>query len=208
MLISSPEQWSVVTAPVRFEILEAMRDLAPCGIKAIARQLGVKPDTLYRHMDLLQQAGFVVPAGFRKVPRANEQLFDLTADDFHISFDTDADPGPANDMIRDTGVMMFKRMVSAVKRAAAARAFRTTPGNANVVLLNDFAHLTRKELGEIRSLLKKMKQIVDSTRGRAGCDPTTFYSVLIAAIPVTPRTRGKRKNKKLKGKPTLSKEPV
>jgi len=183
--INSPEQWSVLTAPARFEIIEAMQELAPCGIRAIADQLGAAPDTLYRHMDVLIKAGYVVHAGFRKVPRATEQLFDLTADDFQIRFDTQADPGPANDMIRDTAAAFFKRVQQTLDRAAAARALNATQEGINLTLLNEYARLTADEFKQLRSLLRQAKQLLDNTRRRSAGDvPVQLYNVLMVAAPV------------------------
>ena len=188
MLIATPQQWSVVTTPIRFEMIEAMRDLAPCGIRAVAERLGVKADTLYRHMELLQEAGFVVPAGFRKGARGAEQLFDLTADDFNIGFDSGADPGPANDMLRDTAALFFRRMNGVVKRSAAARAFDTTRAGKNLTLLSDYAHLSRAEFKELVQLIGKCKALVDKARKRGtGSNSTQLYSVLFAAVPVVSR---------------------
>lgn len=183
-----------------------MRDLAPCGIKAIASRLQVKPDTLYRHIELLIGAGFVVHAGFRKVPRATEQLFDLTADDFNIRFDGNSDPGPANDMIRDTALMFFKQLGVAVKRTAAARGFDATPEGKNIVLLNDFAQFTRAEFKQLTELLRKVNQRVNATRNRVTAEPTRRYSVLLAAIPLTPRTRKSKAGRKPGGKKAAGKK--
>jgi hypothetical protein len=206
--ITSPQRWSVVTAPVRFAIVEAMRDLAPCGIRAIASRLQVKPDTLYRHIELLIDAGFVVHAGFRKVPRATEQLFDLSADDFNIRFDSNSDPGPANDMVRDTALMFFKQMGATAKRTAAARGFDTTEAGRNTVLVNDFCHFTPTEFEQLTALLRKVTERVNATRGRVTTEPTRLYSVLLAAIPVTPRTRKTRNGKKPGGKKASRKKEL
>ncbi len=174
----------MITSPVRFEIIEAMRDLAPCGIKAIAQRLGVRPDTLYRHMELLQQFEFVVPAGFRKVSRATEQLFDLTADDFNISFDSDAEPAAANEMMCQTANVFLKRVMKVVQRTAAARAFDTTPEGKNANILCDYAHLTPAEFRQLSGLLRKVKEMLDGTRGRPTTSDMALYNVLLTAIPV------------------------
>jgi predicted transcriptional regulator len=185
MHISSPQTWAVVTTPVRFEMVEAMRDLAPCGIRAIAERLGVKPDTLYRHMELLQEAGFVVPAGFRKGNRGAEQLFDLTADDFNISFDSGADPVAANEMLRDTAALFLRRMNGVVRRSAAARLFDTTSEGKNLTLFSDYTHLTRAEFKELAALISRCKSLLDKARKRgSGSVGTRLYSVLLAAVPV------------------------
>jgi hypothetical protein len=41
--VTDPAVWQTLVAPVRLEILEALRMLAPCGIAAVAQQLDRQP---------------------------------------------------------------------------------------------------------------------------------------------------------------------
>ena len=61
-IVESPRHWKVMIAPVRLEVIEAMRMIAPCSIAEIAVALDRSADTLYRHIEKLRTAGAVVVA--------------------------------------------------------------------------------------------------------------------------------------------------
>ena len=79
MMVRSPEAWRVLISPVRAEIAEALRLLGPCSMAELAAAIDRPADSLYQHLELLQKAGFVVQAGFRK------GTLTLTRSDFGIS---------------------------------------------------------------------------------------------------------------------------
>ena len=47
-------------APVRFELIEAMRSIAPCSIRELALALDRPADTLYPHVRQLLKIGVVL----------------------------------------------------------------------------------------------------------------------------------------------------
>lgn len=85
--VTDPQQWSVLNSPIRLEIAEMLRCIAPCSVAELAEALHRPADTLYRQLEQLEQSGFVRRVGYRKVGRHAEQLVDLTASDFIIDFD-------------------------------------------------------------------------------------------------------------------------
>jgi len=48
-LIESPAVWSVLVAPVRAEIVEALRLLGPCSLAEIGDAINRPADSLYKH---------------------------------------------------------------------------------------------------------------------------------------------------------------
>ncbi|MDI9411749.1 MAG: helix-turn-helix domain-containing protein, partial [Bacteroidia bacterium] len=86
MAVTSPKAWVTMTAPVRLEMLEALRLLGPCAIADIATMLDRPADALYRHMDKLVRLGAVRELEQRKVGRRLERTYDVVADHIHPGF--------------------------------------------------------------------------------------------------------------------------
>jgi predicted ArsR family transcriptional regulator len=189
--ITTPEQWKAISTPVRAEIVEAMRDLAPCPIRDVAKFLQVSPDRLYRHVDVLVDAGFLVRTELRKVGRHAEQVFDLTADDFHLAMDGVA-PARGAELLRDTAHLFLKRTGRAIDRAADARAFDLTTAGRNVALVCDYTWLSREQFQQLRELIRAAKQYADDARPKR---QGQMYLTLFCATPVPPPARRGRAGK-------------
>jgi DNA-binding transcriptional ArsR family regulator len=184
-LVRSPEVWVALVAPVRAEILEALRLLGPCTIAELANTLGRPADSLYRHLEILQQAGAVVDAGFRKGARNVEQLFDVVADDFAIDFH-DGAGAAENQAIVATANSFLKAMARAVRDSAAARQLEFRPEQRNITINYELGWLTPEAFQKIRELVRQMKAIMDEgKKNRQG----RLYMTLTIATPVT-RKRG------------------
>ena len=84
--ISNPAHWTKMMAPVRFELLEAMRAIAPCSAREIALALDRPADALYPHLRVLLKIGVVRDVGGRPGRTRPERVYDLAADDFRPSF--------------------------------------------------------------------------------------------------------------------------
>ncbi|MFM8697874.1 MAG: winged helix-turn-helix domain-containing protein, partial [Phycisphaerales bacterium] len=52
-------------APVRFELVEVMRDIAPCSVGELADAVDRPADSIYPHLRQLVRIGVVVEAGSR-----------------------------------------------------------------------------------------------------------------------------------------------
>jgi DNA-binding transcriptional ArsR family regulator len=80
LLIQTPLQWRAFVSPVRMEMFEFLRALAPCSIAELARALQRPPDRLYHHLRLLVAGGLVVAVGSRREGRRTEVIYDLVAE--------------------------------------------------------------------------------------------------------------------------------
>ncbi len=196
LLVDSPAQWRVLVSPVRAEIVEALRMLGPCSIADIAGTLDRPADSLYPHLELLEQAGLVVAAGFRKGPRNIEQLLDVVADDFAVDF-TDPSGAAENQAIVDTANSFLKAAARAVRDSAAARQLQLAPGQRNVAINYELGWLTPDAFQKVRALIRELKAVLDAGKQtRAG----RLYMAVVVATPVT-RRRGARSRPRPAAKP-------
>lgn len=186
--IASPKTWSLLVAPARIEIVEAMRMLAPCAIAEIAAVLDRPADTLYRHVEKLVDAGLVVTAGVRRSGRRFEQVYDLVADDFTFGF-KDGSGRAANRAFEECAQSFLKSTGRAVRDSAAAGQLVASDDERNLVINYELGWLTPEGFTELRALMLRAKAIMDEgKRRREG----RLFLALMIATPVT-RKRGARR---------------
>lgn len=183
--VTSPEAWAILVAPARAEIVEAMRLLGPCSIGEIAEAIGRPPDTLYRHIEILERAGFVREAGVRKGDRNLERLVDVVADDFFIAFADDQGIAE-NRAIVTTAESFLGAMGRAVRDSAAARQLVFSERQRNISINYELSWLRPEDFEEVRALIGRLKQIMDEGKSRR---EGRLYMTLAMACPVT-RKRG------------------
>ncbi len=184
-LIPTTKAWSVLVAPVRLEILEAMRMLAPCSIAQIGEMLDRPADALYRHMEKLKQIGVVVEPGVRRSGRRFEQLFDLVADDVRPGF-KDASLRAANQAYYDAAQSILKAAQRAVRDSAAAGQLIGMGEKRNMIAKLEHSWMTHEQFVQVRDLMMRIKAIMDgSKKRRAG----RLYFAAVLAAPVV-RKRG------------------
>lgn len=185
--VQSPALWRTLISPVRAEIAEAIRLLGPCSVADIAAALDRPADSLYKHIEILQKAGFVTEAGFRKTDRNVEQLLDVVADYFQIDF-KDSTGLAENAAFVATVNSFTKSAARAVRDSAAARQLNFHPDHRNVSLNLELSWLTPEDFLEVRSLIRRLKQLMDAGKKRR---QGRLYLSLALATPVT-RKRGAR----------------
>jgi len=185
--ITNPRSWAVVIAPVRLEVVEAMRMIAPCSIADIAAALDRPADALYRHIDKLRRAGIVVDAGSRRTGRRTEQVFDLAADDFRPAFKEIA-PRAANKAYNDTIQSILKIASRSARDSAAANQLVGLGDERNLIGKIEHAWLSHEEFLAVRAMMMGIKEFMDSRKGRR---EGRLYLAALVALPVT-RKRGAR----------------
>lgn len=186
-LVNSPAAWEVLVAPARAEIVETIRLLGPCSIAEIAEAIGRPADTLYRHIALLTEAGFLRDAGTRKGDRNIERLVDTVADDFVIDFEDDAGVAE-NRAIVATANSFLGAMGRAVRDSAAARQLVFADEQRNISINYELSWLRPEDYQEVRSLIRRLKQIMDDGKTRR---EGQLYMTLAMACPVTRKRTGR-----------------
>jgi DNA-binding transcriptional ArsR family regulator len=92
-VIVSRAEWQALISPVRFEVMEFLRMLAPCSIAELGAAMARPADGLYHHLRVLQRIGIVRRVDDRIVRGRREAVFDLTARRFRFDVGEPAGPG-------------------------------------------------------------------------------------------------------------------
>lgn len=172
-------------APVRFEMLEAMRGVAPCSMGELAQSLDRPADTLYPHLRKLLRIGVVLEAGRRTGRSRPEMVYDLVADDFRPGFGGSSHASVAAAI--DKSLQCMTAIVSrASRKAAQAGRFTFLRDLPNVVGKLESAWLTEEEFEHVRDRIRSIKRYLDARK------PRRDGSLHLAAFFVVPvvRSRG------------------
>ena len=204
--VVSPAVWNVLMSPVRAEILETLRLLGPATIEEVAAALDRPADTLYRHFQVLQEAGAVKDNGFRKGSRNVEQMFDVVAEDFMIDF-RDNTGAAENQAVVATVNSFAKAVTRAVRDSAKARQLQFAPRERNLTISYELGRLTPEAFQKVRELVRQIKNIMDAGKQQPeGC----LYMTLVVATPVTRKrgagARGQKKSNVTKSSTTKEKK--
>ncbi len=191
-------------APVRAEILEALRLLGPCSVAEIAAALDRPADSLYRHLEVLESVGVVVETGYRKAGRNAERMVDVIADDFAIDF-RDRGGAAENKAIVDSVASFTKAITRAVRDSAAARQIDFSADSRNISVNYELGWLTPERFAEVRALIRRLKAIMDeSKRSPSG----RLYMTLAIATPVTRRRHARGANPPNMTSPAAAERPA
>lgn len=185
--LASLRSWGLLLAPVRLELIEAMRMLAPCSIAQVAALLDRPADSLYRHMNKLVSAGVAVRVGVRQKGRHSEQVYDLIADDISPGWN-ELSPRQANRLCHRT-IGSLTKIVERTARDSARNGELVGPDKTrHLAAFLEHAWLTPDDMIELRALIMAVKSFLSDrkTPGRG-----RLYVTSVAALPVT-RRRGAR----------------
>lgn len=185
--IASLRAWGLILAPVRLEIIEVMRLIAPCSIAEVSAVLDRPADSLYRHMDKLVSAGVAVRVGIRQRGRHSEQVYDLIADDISPGWN-ELSVRQANQLCHQTMGAIAKVMERSARDSARHGELVGLDKTRHLTGFLEHAWLTPEDLLELRARIMAVKSFLVSkkTPGRG-----RLYVTIGAALPIT-RKRGAR----------------
>lgn len=185
--ITKPSDWAVMMGPVRFELLEAMRVLAPCSVREIALAIDRPADTLYPHLRALLRIGVVTESGSRPGRTRPERIYDLVADDFRPAFRRAGPKVTARAV--DRAMQTMAAVVSrASRKAAESGRIQFGAEGQNIVGKLENAWLTPAEFAHVRTRLKSLKRYLDARKARR---QGSLYVAAFFLLPAT-RSRGAR----------------
>jgi predicted transcriptional regulator len=185
--VKTLSHWTLMMAPVRFELIEAMRSIAPCSIRELALALDRPADTLYPHVRQLLKIGVVLDAGERPGRTRSERVYDLAADDFRPSFGGGRSASAAKAI--DRSMQTMAGIVARTSRAASrAGLLAFGPGAQTVIGKIEMAWLTPAEFLHVRERLRSLKRFLDARKTRR---EGSLHLAAFFVLPVT-RTRGAR----------------
>ena len=178
-----PKQWAAMRSAVRYELFLLMEQLAPCSVSELAEAGGRGAAGLYRHLEVMANAGILVRAGQRKAGRRWERIYDLNRDS----------GVPMCDPQTGTGVKDDIKLCSAMMRAAIrdyGRAMHARKGVAPAQLptpkfitsLFEITHLDEASASEFRGLVDRMMSLV--VKGRKATGKGRRYRISVMASPI------------------------
>jgi DNA-binding transcriptional ArsR family regulator len=192
MYLKSPKQWEVLLSPIRGEIAQALRCIGPCSAAELAKMVDRPADTLYRHLEQLKRAGFVVEHGERKKGRHHERLFDVTADDFAMDF-TEITRGEGKQSVHTTAKSFLGTIDKSMKSSLDAGALVMSGAERNFVINYELSWLTPEKFKKARQLMYEIKQLMDEARPKG---EGRLYCTLTVMCPVTRSNRRATPGKK------------
>jgi predicted transcriptional regulator len=184
MKLDRVDQYKVLINPVRFEMFECMRALAPCTAAELARQMARAPDTLYPHLRKLIRIGVVVEAGRRKRGRHHETLFDLAADDVAFSHLRGETAQRVFAMLGEMFLRVARRSLQAALRQRLVQV--TSDDRRNLIITSYFARLDENQFEEVRKLTRQILEILTAARSRSSGE---LYQCLNMVCPVRRKPR-------------------
>lgn len=194
LYIKSPKQWEVFLSPIRGEIAQALRCIGPCSASQLAQMVDRPADTLYRHIDQLKRAGFVIETGERKRGRHVERLFDVAADDFAMDF-AEITRGEGRASVQKTARAFLGTVSKTVGDSLEAGALEMREAERNFVMNYELSRLTPERFKKARALMYQIKVLMDESRTR---DEGALYCTLTVMCPVT-RSRRRGGSARTKG---------
>ena len=188
LAITSPKAWVTMTAPVRLEMLEALRLMGPCAIADIASMLDRPADALYRHMHKLVRLGVVRELEQRKVGRRLERTYDIVADHIHPGF-RDGGSKAANQAYDHTVKVICKIAGRASRDAAQSGQLKFSAEARTLAALVHHGWLTPSEFARARELLMELQALLVAGRRRPDA---RLYVIASMLLPIV-RKRGARR---------------
>ena len=162
-----PKQWAAMRSPVRYELFLLMEQLAPCTVSRLAEASGRGAAGLYRHLEVMANAGILLRAGLQRTGKRWERLYDLNRESGI----------PMCDPVTGSGVRDDIRLCAAMCRAAIrdygralqARKGVTTPEQpAFITSLFEITSLDARSAAEVRRLMDRMMEIIVKGRKEGG----------------------------------------
>jgi DNA-binding transcriptional ArsR family regulator len=178
-----PKQWAAMRSAARYELFLLMEQLAPCSVSELAEAGGRGAAGLYRHLEVMADAGILVRAGQRKAGRRWERIYDLNRDAGAPMCDPQSGSGVKDDI----------KLCSAMMRAAIrdyGRAMQARKGTNPAQLpqprfitsLFEITHLDEASAAEFRRLADRMMEIV--VKGRKSHAGGRRYRISLVASPI------------------------
>jgi DNA-binding transcriptional ArsR family regulator len=178
-----PKQWAAMRSAVRYELFLLMEQLAPCSVSQLAEAGGRGAAGLYRHLEVMADAGILIRAGQRKAGRRWERVYDLNRESGVPMCDPQTGAGVKDDV----------KLCSAMMRAAIrdyARALQARKGVSVsqmamprfISSLFEITTLDEASGAELRSLIDRMMEIV--VKGRRATGTGRRYRISVIASPI------------------------
>lgn len=183
--IDDPERIRLLGSPIRNDIVALLDGAGPIPVAEIAAGVGRPADTLYYHVDRLEEAGLVV----RREPEGGEAIeFDVPARPFTLRYRPD-DPDNA-EAIADAIEITLRSVARNVREALATGTARTAGASRNVWASRGRVRLTDDRLREVNAAIGRVLEIFREARGS---ETGRMHEVTIVLDPLPEEPADRRK---------------
>lgn len=174
--------------PVRLQIFELLAD-EDRTVKEIAEHVGVAPDRLYYHLNLLQEAGVIRIAEFRP-----ERVYALCQDQHASSPQDVADLiGSVLDATTSELRQVLRLGVDARSRGNRAEKLQAAIGRSSVDLTTEeFGELMEQATDLINTAVERARTARGSKRNSKAAGKRRQFRVVFAAYETLPESRDER----------------
>ena len=177
----SPKQWSAMRSAVRYELYLLMEQLAPCSVSELAAAGGRGAAGLYRHLEVMADAGILIRAGQRKAGRRWERVYDLNRDS-GVPMCEPFTGSCVKDDVKLCGAMM-RAAIRDYGHALHARKGVVGPEQPSFITsLFEITRLDEKSAAEMQRLSDRMMELI--VKGRKGGSGRR-YRISYVASPTT-----------------------
>ena len=177
-IANEPEHLRALNSPVRNAILQLLISSGPSTIPSIAEQLGRKPKSLYRHVELLLKAGLLTRTGTQATRRRSAAEYGFPGATVRVQVDSD---NP--DQVKAVGRYFATELRHAHRELVAALGSgqaRTWGPNRNLRMMHSVGWLDRKKLRRVLQLTREIETIFETSPRKAG---TELLAVTVAIRP-------------------------
>lgn len=170
LIIEDLDALKVIADPLRTQIIEILT-FKPATVKQVADKLGLTPSKLYYHVNMLENAGFIVVVETRMVANMQEKYYRTVAksfdlDDSLLSFQTDA----GQDSVHTALNNILDTTRDDMLRSLQARLFALDQGNTEKkirwMLTRQTNYISEDQANEfmerLEALLKEFGQVTDT----------------------------------------------
>jgi predicted ArsR family transcriptional regulator len=177
-IIRNPNQVRVMSSPMRNAIHQVVNNQGKASIREIGEQLGREPASLYRHIDLLVEAGLLTEVGSRSTARRDAKLYSAERKFFAY------DPGDQEmtDALCEFTKISMRRAASNVSRSLQSGEAKTRGDNLkrDTYVGTIMGWLSPDDLAEIN---EHLNAIIDLYADKAKKPGTELISITLAMSP-------------------------
>lgn len=157
-------QVTALASAVRQDMVDRLARNGPTSIRELADELGLKPSSLYRHIDTLIDVGLVVEAGQRLVNRRVEKLYDCVAR--RVLLDKIYQDDSAKDSLHSVLAALNRQMERDAGLAIENGQGESGGAHRNLGFGRIIGTPSKKDLARINSLLEEISMILRSSSKR------------------------------------------
>lgn len=183
-VLDDPEALSVLSHPLRVQILEALRE--PASAATVARRIGQSRQKVNYHLKELETAGLIEPVGERRVGNFVESLYRAVARSFLVSPEVAwSDPRRLETLRQQHSLQTLVLLGERLQRDAAILLDWAAFDGEEIASASVVAEVSFAAEEEREAFLKAYLEAIGPLLERYGAREGALYRVILAAYPAT-----------------------